>query len=130
MGLSEQDKARVAEIEAQYNDVRAFDDHPCWWERQHHEKRLGEGYIEKVGFLLSLIRRLSEQPEVARCEYCDTTGKFLAVIDATDPRILISVSGSYLQVFDEEYPGFVDNTKIHNCPMCGRAPDGQRAGEG
>jgi len=31
-----------------------------------------------------------------------------------------SVSGSYLQIFDEDYPGFCDNHKINFCPICGR----------
>lgn len=118
MAMTDADKARVAKA------IKHFEALQKRYTRQHNGTA-----CEHVGLALEGLRRMAEQPEVVRCEYCDTPGKFLAVIDAADPRILISVSGSYLQVFDEEYPGFVDNTKIHNCPMCGRALDGQRAGE-
>ena len=54
------------------------------------------------------------------CEYCRTPGKTLAVIEEADPRIFISIQGAYLQIFNEEYPGFIENIKIKCCPMCGR----------
>jgi len=56
----------------------------------------------------------------AGCEYCRVAAKYLGVCEGTEPRIFISVSGAYLQVFDEEYPGFVDNFEINYCPKCGR----------
>lgn len=54
------------------------------------------------------------------CEYCKTPGKTLAVIEEADPRIFISIQGAYLQIFNEDYPGFVENIKIKCCPMRGR----------
>ena len=54
------------------------------------------------------------------CEYCCVAPKYLGVCENADPRIFITVSGAYLQVFDEEYPGFIDNIEISYCPMCGR----------
>lgn len=54
------------------------------------------------------------------CEYCKTPGKTLAVIEAADPRIFILIQGAYLQIFNEDYPGFIENIKIKRCPMCGR----------
>ncbi len=54
------------------------------------------------------------------CEYCKIVPTYLAVCEGVEPRLFISVSGSYLQIFDEEYPGFIDNVEINYCPMCGR----------
>lgn len=54
------------------------------------------------------------------CEYCQTPGKYIAVEHFGDTRLFLSVSGEYLQIFDEEYPGRITNIKINNCPMCGR----------
>ena len=53
------------------------------------------------------------------CEYCKTPGKTLDVIE-TDNRIFVNLTGAYIQIFDEEYPGFVHNIPIRFCPMCGR----------
>lgn len=58
--------------------------------------------------------------EVHTCEHCRTPGKYIAVEDFGDTRLFLSVSGEYLQAFDEEYPGRITNIKINNCPMCGR----------
>jgi hypothetical protein len=54
------------------------------------------------------------------CKYCKDPSAFLAICQHYETRIFISVSGSYLQIFDEDYPGFCDNHKINFCPMCGR----------
>ena len=54
------------------------------------------------------------------CKYCSVPGDFLMVCENVEPRLFLSVSGAYLQLFDEEYPGFVDNGAINYCPMCGR----------
>lgn len=54
------------------------------------------------------------------CEYCRTPSKYLTVEDLGDTRIFLSVSGEYLQIFDEDYPGITSNTKINYCPICGR----------
>ena len=53
------------------------------------------------------------------CEYCKTPGKMLDVIEAEN-RIFVSVEGAHIQIFDEEYPGFIHNIPIRFCPMCGR----------
>ena len=54
------------------------------------------------------------------CKYCKNPFANLAICQYYETRIFISVSGSYLQIFDEDYPGFCDNLKINFCPMCGR----------
>lgn len=54
------------------------------------------------------------------CKYCRAASSCLGVCESAEPRIFISLSGSYLQIFDEEYSGFVDNFEINYCPMCGR----------
>ena len=53
------------------------------------------------------------------CEYCKTPSKYMAVIES-EPRLFLSVTGNCIQIFDEDYPGFIDNIKIKYCPMCGR----------
>lgn len=70
--------------------------------------------------LRAMIDRLAGEQEPAKCKYCSESSPYLAVIEAADPRVFVSVSGAYLQVFDEEYPGFVDNIPICYCPKCGR----------
>lgn len=58
--------------------------------------------------------------ETHTCEYCQTPGKYIAVESFGDTRLFLGVSGEYIQIFDEEYPGRITNIKINNCPMCGR----------
>lgn len=53
------------------------------------------------------------------CEYCKTPGKTLDVIETKD-RIFVGVAGAYIQIFNEEYPGFIHNIPIWFCPICGR----------
>ena len=58
------------------------------------------------------------------CEFCGyanrTAGKTLHVVEPVEPRIFIHMHGSgYIQIFDEEYPGFVDGFYVNYCPMCG-----------
>lgn len=53
------------------------------------------------------------------CEYCKVPGKILDVIETAD-RIIVNLAGSCIQIFDEEYPGFIHNIPIRFCPMCGQ----------
>lgn|SRR5690606_10960250 len=66
-----------------------------------------------------LLGKSSELGE-GDCKYCKNPSAYLAICQNYETRIFISVSGSYLQIFDEDYPGFCDNHKINFCPMCGR----------
>ena len=54
------------------------------------------------------------------CKYCKNPFKYLAICQNYETRIFVGISGEYLQIFDEDYPGFCDNHKINFCPMCGR----------
>jgi hypothetical protein len=54
------------------------------------------------------------------CKYCKNPSEYLAICQNYETRIFIGISGEYLQIFDEDYPGFCDNHKINFCPMCGR----------
>ena len=56
------------------------------------------------------------------CKYCKNPSEYLAICQnyETETRIFVGISGEYLQIFDEDYPGFCDNHKINFCPMCGR----------
>jgi len=73
---------------------------------------------------IDAITMTDPQPwEIAECEFCGTTGKTIGIVE-TDDRIFVGVSGAYIQVFDESYPGFVENMPIRFCPMCGRRLSG------
>lgn len=61
--------------------------------------------------------------EISECEYCGTPEKTIGIVE-TDDRIFVGLAGAYIQVFDEEYPGFVENMPIRFCPMCGRRLSG------
>ena len=54
------------------------------------------------------------------CKYCKNPSEYLAICQNYETRIFIGISGEYLQIFDEDYPGFCDNHKINFCPICGR----------
>ena len=54
------------------------------------------------------------------CKYCKTPPEYLAICQNYETRIFVGISGEYLQIFDEDYPGFCDNHKINFCPICGR----------
>lgn len=60
-----------------------------------------------------------------------TAGKTLHIVEETEPRIFINMHGSgYIQIFDEDYPGFVDGFYVNYCPMCGaRLRSGYIGGE-
>ena len=79
---------------------------------------------DDIGKTVFLTREEAEKAlEVGgmnECKYCCVASKYLGVCENADPRIFITVSGEYLQIFDEEYPGFIDSIKINYCPMCGR----------
>lgn len=54
------------------------------------------------------------------CEFCEIPGKLLDVIEQPEPRIFVGLSGAYIQIYDEDYPGFIENIPIKFCPICGR----------
>ena len=56
------------------------------------------------------------------CKYCKNPSEYLAICQNYETRVFVGISGEYLylQIFDEDYPGFCDNHKINFCPMCGR----------
>ena len=76
---------------------------------------------EIVSFYQDIVKMLREQAEREKgCEYCKFPSGYLAAIENAEPRILLTINGSYLQIFDEDYPGFIDNVEINYCPMCGK----------
>lgn len=55
------------------------------------------------------------------CVYCQTLlEKYIAVTGFGSTRLFVTLSGEYLQIFDEEMPGGSTCIKINHCPMCGR----------
>lgn len=74
-----------------------------WATRQKNRKQ----YIEK------------QKP----CDFCGPAGRYIAVVAPggyLESGLYIRVSGAYLQMYDGEYPGFIDNIEINYCPKCGR----------
>jgi len=58
-----------------------------------------------------------------QCGFCGPAGSDIAVIapcDHFEYGLYIRVSGAYLQIYDGDYPGFIDNIEINYCPKCGR----------
>lgn len=54
------------------------------------------------------------------CEYCTLPEKYMDVLDYADTRLFVGVSGSFIRIFNEEYPGFNGLIRIDHCPKCGR----------
>lgn len=55
---------------------------------------------------------------MCKCE--SNGGQHLHYFDYGEDRIFIVQSGAYIQIFDDEYPGFSDAFLINYCPVCGR----------
>ena len=76
------------------------------------------------GYKGQLMKMETLEPEESegeeKCKYCKNPSEYLAICQNYETRIFIGISGEYLQIFDEDYPGFCDNHKINFCPMCGR----------
>lgn len=85
--------------------------------------------------VLDAVAASAEGGSMNGCEFCGyanrTAGKTLHIVEETEPRIFINMQGSgYIQIFDEEYPGFVDGFYVNYCPMCGaRLRSGYVGGE-
>ena len=58
------------------------------------------------------------------CDFCNPPGRTIGIVETND-RIFVGLTGAYIQVFDEEYPGFIENMPIRFCPMCGRRLTGE-----
>lgn len=52
--------------------------------------------------------------------HCQNAGQHLHHFDYGESRIFIVQNGRYMQIFDDEYPGFSDAFEINFCPVCGR----------
>lgn len=78
--------------------------------------------VEKVAGALGVTMEglTRETKPGAGCEFCEIQGRTLDVIEQTDPRIFVGLSGAYIQIYDEDYPGFIENIPINFCPICGR----------
>ena len=80
--------------------------------------------LEDAGLMIvdkQEIDRLKEKLDgEGECKYCKNPSEYLAICQNYETRIFVGISGEYLQIFDEDYPGFCDNHKINFCPICGR----------
>ena len=77
------------------------------------------------GVCIDAITMSDPEPwEEQECDFCKTPGQSIGIIEADD-RIFVGLTGAYIQIFDEEYPGFIENMPIRFCPMCGRRLRGE-----
>ncbi len=53
------------------------------------------------------------------CEYCKGS-EYLGVLPYGDTQLFVDIVGSSLRIFDEEYPGFLEEIEIKCCPVCGK----------
>lgn len=83
-------------------------------------EELQEELTEQKGHFEVALKIMKKWNRERECKYCKNPSKYLAICQNYETRIFVGVSGSYLQIFDEDYPGFCDNHKINFCPMCGR----------
>lgn len=67
-----------------------------------------------------LQKELTEQKKHFEVALKIMKPEYLAICQNYETRIFVGISGEYLQIFDEDYPGFCDNHKINFCPICGR----------
>lgn len=89
---------------------------------------LGVAYIvfiiaREIGWLVKQENRKLYREKQKTCGFCGPAGSYIAVIEPCGflgHGLFIRVSGAYLQIYDEEYPGFIDNIEINYCPKCGR----------
>ena len=77
----------------------------------------------EVGWVVKQENRRKYRTKQKQCGFCGPAGKYIAVIapgGCFEHGLYIRVSGAYLQIYDGEYPGFIDNIEINFCPKCGR----------
>lgn len=76
----------------------------------------------EVGWQLTQESRRGKQGwKKVPCDFCGLVGSYIAVIDiGIENRLFINISGGYLQIYDDDCPGVMENVKIDYCPKCGR----------
>lgn len=76
-----------------------------------------------LGIIYFAENRRKYRAKQKQCGFCGPAGRYIAVI-APDRYLkhglYVGVSGAYLQMYDGEYPGFIENIEINYCPECGR----------
>ena len=79
--------------------------------------------VREVGWVVKQENRKKYRAKQKQCDFCGLAGRYIAVIapgGCFEHGLYIRVSGAYLQIYDGEYPGFIDNIEINFCPKCGR----------
>ena len=77
----------------------------------------------EVDWVIKQENRKQYRAKQKQCGFCGPAGEYIAVIapgGCFEHGLYIRVSGAYLQIYDGEYPGFIDNIEINFCPKCGR----------
>lgn len=77
----------------------------------------------EVGWLLKQENRRQYREKQEQCDFCGSGGKYIMAIapgGCFEHGLYIVISGAYLQIYDGEYPGYIENIEINYCPKCGR----------
>lgn len=79
--------------------------------------------VREAGWMVRQENRKQYRAKQKPCDFCGPAGRYIAVIAPggyVEHGLYIRVSGAYLQMYDGEYPGFIENIEINYCPKCGR----------
>ncbi len=79
--------------------------------------------VREAGWIVKQENRKQYRAKQKQCDFCGPAGKYIAVIapdEYFEYGFYIRVSGAYLQIYDGDHPGFIDNIEINYCPKCGR----------
>ncbi len=79
--------------------------------------------VREAGWIVKQENRKQYRAKQKQCDFCGPAGKYIAVIAPGgnfEHGFYIRVSGAYLQIYDGDFPGFIDNIEINYCPKCGR----------
>lgn len=79
--------------------------------------------VREAGWMVKQENRKQYRAKQKPCDFCGPAGKDIVVIapcDYFEHGLYIRVSGAYLQIYDGDMPGFIDNIEINYCPKCGR----------
>lgn len=77
----------------------------------------------EVGWIVKQENRKQYRTKQKPCGFCGPAGNYIAVVapgDYFENGLYIRVSGAYMQIYDGDMPGFIDNIEINYCPKCGR----------
>ncbi len=77
----------------------------------------------EVGWRVKQENRKQYRVKQKQCGFCGPAGRYILVVAPDgyfEHGLYVTISGAYLQIYDGDHPGFIDNIEINYCPKCGR----------